>query len=140
LKPGWTESRSVELLIMPLRGERALPIDARHRDIRGVAVQATRFPPEEMLAELHRLPHAHHRPDFDGTVRKLEDRTTGRQRRRLGEISRLDECIAANDVLGLCKRAVGDGSSPPCHQLAGTLQGVARILDPPSRRLSVSLW
>src|SRR3989441_13010506 len=59
----------------------------------------------------------------------LQDGTPQRELHRLGEVLRLDQGVAAHDILGLRVRPVGDGPLLARHELAGTLQRVPAILD-----------
>ena len=68
-------------------------------------------------AKLHYMIHLHHGPDFDRAA-AVEDRAAARQLHRLIEVARLDDREAADQVLGLRVRPVGDGFCCPAHDLA----------------------
>src|SRR5580765_1975844 len=65
---------------------------------------------------------------FDHSV-YLEDRTPLRQLHRLREIARLDQRVSADDVLRLEEGAVRHDLLPALHELAGTLERLALVLD-----------
>src|SRR2546425_8108604 len=59
----------------------------------------------------------------------LQDGTTQRELRGLREVLRLDQGVAAHDVLGFRVRPVGDGPLLALDELAGALQRVPAVLD-----------
>src|SRR5262245_5910821 len=78
--------------------------------------------PAGLHVDFHDRTHLHRSAD-------LEDRAAQRQLGRLGQVARLDERVAADEVLRLGERAVRDAPLPAVDHLAGPLQGMAGILE-----------
>src|SRR5689334_4664549 len=80
-----------------------------------------------MVDQLHRSSHLHDRTHFDGAVGDLENRTTCRQRNRLLQIVRVDECVTADDILRLGERPVSNGPSLSRYELSAPLERMTGI-------------
>src|SRR5678815_6000471 len=81
-----------------------------------------------MLGQLHRLHvHLHDRTHFDGTA-AVENRAPTRQLHGLVDVACLDERKAADKVLRLGKRTIGDGLLLAADHLARSLQRLPPVL------------
>src|SRR5271165_5196780 len=70
----------------------------------------------------------HYRPDFDQAV-KFEDRTALRELDRVRQIAGLDDRVAADQILALCVRPVGDRLALAFDNATAGFQRLARVLE-----------
>src|SRR5215813_9872906 len=70
----------------------------------------------------------HHRTNLDRAA-ELNDRARGGDLRRLIQIAGLDQRIAANDVLRLSKRAIGDHLAPSTDDFPRLVERLTDILE-----------
>src|SRR5262249_41868670 len=79
------------------------------------------------------LAYLHHRPYFHDPA-DIENRAAGRQLNRVADVSRLDQGVAAPDILRLSERTIGDRLVLSCDELPGPFERVAWVLDVSVRR------
>ena len=96
--------------------------DARQR-----GDHAPGFAAEQMIAGLHHM-FIFMTGRTSTRAFDLEDGAALGKLDGLIEVAGFDQRVAADDVLGLGKGAVGDGLLLALHQLAGTFEGLAQVL------------